>query len=123
MITGRVNSYREAVISVSLSGFEGTALEVDAVVDTGYAGYLTLPTSMIEALGLQSIGVGYLTLADGNELASEVCVATVLWDHQRREIEVDSLESEVLVGMALLEGYDLRIRVISGGDVAIESIC
>lgn len=76
---------------------------------------------MIAALGLSPIGTEQLTLADGSEIASVICPATIVWDGQLPAIEVDTLESKALVGMALLEGYDLSIRVAAGGRVTIES--
>ena len=51
MIVGRVNAYREAVISLSVEGSGGRRREIDAVVDTGFNGYLTLPATLIQELG------------------------------------------------------------------------
>jgi clan AA aspartic protease len=119
MITGYVNSNLDAVISLSVSGSQGLAHEIEAVIDTGYSGYLTLPGSVIAALGLSNVGLGYLTLADGNEIPSDLYLATVVGDGQERTTEVDTLETEALVGMALLEGYDLSIRVAAGGRVTL----
>lgn len=121
MITGQVSSKREAVISLTVSGSQGETREIEAVIDTGYSSYLTLPAAVIAALGLSPIGTEQLTLADGSEIASVICPATIVWDGQLRAIEVDTLESKALVGMALLEGYDLSIRVAAGGRVTIES--
>jgi len=84
MITGRVNSNREAVISLAVSGPQGETREIEAVIDTGYSGYLTLPGAVVAALGLSSIGLSYLTLADGSEIPSDVCLVTVDWDGQAR---------------------------------------
>ena len=52
MITGQVTVYREAVISLSVKGPEGQSREIDAVIDTGFNGFLTLPASLIQELGL-----------------------------------------------------------------------
>lgn len=122
MITGYVNSILEAVISLEVYGSQKRVREMEAVIDTGFTGYLTLPPPVISALGLSSIAVGSLTLADGSEVISDVCAATVFWDGQMRVVEVDSLEMEVLVGMSLLDGYDLSVRVAVGGPVTIKPI-
>ena len=51
MIVGRVNAYREAVISLIVEGSGGRRREIDAVVDTGFNGYLTLPATLMQELG------------------------------------------------------------------------
>jgi hypothetical protein len=43
MIPGRVTASREALIRVKVEGNGGRALEIEAVIDTGYDGELTLP--------------------------------------------------------------------------------
>ena len=43
MIEGNVNVHLEAVVTLPLLGPEGQAREIDAVVDTGFNGYLILP--------------------------------------------------------------------------------
>lgn len=45
MITGQVSSKREAVISLTVSGSQGETREIEAVIDTGYSSYLTLPAA------------------------------------------------------------------------------
>jgi clan AA aspartic protease len=102
MMTGHVNSRLEAVIALKVYESSGAAREIEAVIDTGYAGYLTLPSAVIGTLGLGSLGLSYLTLADRSEVLSDVYQAAVEWDGQTRTIVVDTLESEALVGMALL---------------------
>ena len=43
MIEGAVNAARQAVVGLPLRGPSGRALEVEAVVDTGFDRFLTLP--------------------------------------------------------------------------------
>ncbi len=121
MITGYVNSKLEGMISLSVYESKAEAREIEAVIDTGYAGQLTLPSEVVAELGLSSIGIGQLILADGSEVPSALCLATVVWDNQRRTGLVDTLESEALIGMGLLEGHDLNMHVTVGGLIKIES--
>ena len=46
---------------------------------------------------------------------------TVLWDGQQRYIETGAVGMDPLVGMALMDGYDLHVEVEDGGRVIIES--
>ena len=41
MIEGVVNAALEAVVTLPLRGPDGQVREVEAVIDTGYGGYLT----------------------------------------------------------------------------------
>ena len=52
MIEGTVNAAYEAVVPLPLRGPSGQARDVDAVVDTGFTRFLTLPPAMIAELGL-----------------------------------------------------------------------
>jgi len=58
-------------------------------------------------------------LADGSESLFDVHEATVNWDGQPRRISVDAAETDPLLGMALLEGYELRVQARSGGGIFI----
>lgn len=111
MIAGVVSADYEAVVRLEVQGPAGQKREVDAVVDTGYNGFLTLPPHFITALGLSRQGRGRATLANGSEDIFDIYDVTVLWDGQPREIETDEADTTPLVGMALLNGYDLHIQV------------
>jgi predicted aspartyl protease len=50
MITGIVTGAREAVISLTVRGPNGQEQEIEAVIDTGFDGSLTLPLALITAL-------------------------------------------------------------------------
>ena len=47
---------------------------------------------------------------------------TVLWDGNPITIEVDAAEVEPLVGMELLAGHDLHIRIVPDGEVTIRAV-
>ena len=67
MITGIVTVEREAVISLTIRGSKGQEHEIEAVIDTGFDGSLTLPPALITALELPWRRRGRALLADGNE--------------------------------------------------------
>ncbi len=118
---GVVNGRLEAIITVFLLGSAGHAREIDAVVDTGFNGFLTLPPMLVADLALPVVGEGEAVLADGSEAVFDVHSVTVLWDGQPRAVETGAVGGDPLVGMALMEDHDLRIRVCNGGRVLIEA--
>ena len=53
---------------------------MDAVLDTTFNGFLTLPTTMVVELAFPCASIGRATLADGGEITCDVCGVAVLWD-------------------------------------------
>ena len=121
MIEGVVNAALEGVIPLSVSGPTGQARDIEAIVDTGYDGFLTLPHALVRELGLPFETSGRATLADGSEASFNVHRGTVRWDTEPRNIDVDVSETTPLVGMSLLEWHRLVVDVRDGGRVAIEA--
>ena len=121
MIEGAVNEAYEAVVALSLQGPEGQSQEIEAVLDTGYSGFLTLPNALVTELGLPFAYVGRALLANDDEVTFDVHDVTVLWDGQPRRIRTDATGSTPLVGMLLLDGHNLNIEVERGGRVVIEA--
>ena len=59
MIEGFVNANREAIVPLSLRGPEGQTREVNAVIDTGYSGALTLPPALVAGVANRLYAVIY----------------------------------------------------------------
>jgi len=122
MMMGSVNSRREAVIQFVVLGENHQRQAIKAVIDTGYTGFLTLPSAIISKLGLtwymQEEGI----LDDGSLCMFNVFEATVIWDGQIKSIEINESETDPLVGMGLLEGYELNIQGFAGGLVTIKPL-
>ncbi len=64
MIVGIVQG-REPLIRLTIRGFRGRQQEIEAVVDSGYTGWLTLPPTTIAALNLRWRTFGRGILAKG----------------------------------------------------------
>ena len=108
MMQGVVNQSCEAILPIVVKNNATTQL-VDAVIDTGFSGLLTLPSHIITALGLTWKGRDAATLGDGSSCIFDVYIAIVIWDGQYRTIDINESETVPLIGMQLLRGYDLRI--------------
>ena len=63
MIEGVVNAAREAAIALTVRGPAGRTLNIEAIIDTGFGGFLTLPPVLVAELGLSLEGVGRATWA------------------------------------------------------------
>jgi clan AA aspartic protease len=122
MMQDVVNLSCEATISLVISNTNRQTQLIDAVIDTGYTGFLSLPHEIIVTLNLPWTGIDRGTLGDGSEVTFEVYAAKIIWDGQYRNIPINEAETEPLVGMGLLYGYDLHIRAMEGGNVTIKAI-
>ncbi len=118
MITGVVQA-REGRIRLKVRGPRKQEQEVEAVIDTGYTAGLSLPPSLISSLGLRWKSFGRGVLADGSECLFDVYVAHVVWDGKEHRVLVDEADTDPLVGMALLTGYELKMEVRTRGKVSI----
>ena len=120
MLTGRVTAENEAVVYIQVLGPAGQVVPVEAAIDTGYNGFLTLPMSLIRDLDLPFKGTARATLGDGNEVRMDLFLAAVAWEEEPCEVLVLASEGGVLLGMAMLAGS--RVDVEAEGDVTIESL-
>lgn len=122
MITGVVNSDYEPIIRISIYSTNGQLYERDAIVDTGFNGWLSLPPDLVVILGLPWQRRGRAILADGSESIFDIYEATIIWDDQPVTIPIDEADSDPLIGMSLMEGYELTIQIVDSGIVTIKKI-
>ena len=121
MITGAVKA-DEARIRLKVRGRRGREQEVEAVIDSGYTGALTLPPALITNLGLRWRSVDQATLADGSTCIFQVFVGKLVWDGKMRQLLVAEVDTEPLIGMRLLRGHELKMQVRYRGKVTIERL-
>ena len=122
MMQGFVNQNCEAIIRIAVGQANLPKQMIEAVIDTGFTGFLSLPISTITALGLpwhfRDIG----TLGDGSEAIFDMYKATVIWDGKTQIIDVAASEADPLIGVSLLYGFKLQAEVVEGGIVTIEAL-
>ena len=121
MITGVVKS-DEARIRLKVKGRRGREQEVEAVIDSGFTGALTLPPALIATLGLRWRSVDRATLADGSMCVFQVYLGKLVWDGKVRTILVAEADADPLVGMRLLRGHELKMQVRARGKVTIKRL-
>ena len=95
---------------------------IQAVIDTGYNGFLTLPFETISFLDLPWTDVQRVNLADGSSQLCDVYEGRVIWNGQSIAVEIEAAETQPLVGMEMMEGHGLHIEVFEDGLVSIESL-
>lgn len=119
---GVVNLRREATLTVVVGNSNRQLQSIEAVIDTGFNGFLSLPSTIIATLNLPWSGSDFVTLGDGSETFFDLYNAMVIWDGQYCEIDIAESETEPLLGTALLYGYRLQVDNIEGGLVKIEAL-
>ena len=121
MIKGKITAYQEAVIELEVIGLNQPT-RIGAVIDTGFTGYLTLPSPLIDRLKLQQAGEQITILGDENRVVLKRYVAKVLWRGVERNVYVLQAEGGPLIGMSLLYGSRLILEVVTDGNVTIDAL-
>jgi clan AA aspartic protease len=121
MMQGYVNKNYEATILLVIRN-NAKLKSINAVIDTGFTGFLSLPNDIITELGLPWSYRDRGTLGDGSEVLFDIYDAVAIWDGKTKEIEVNSAETDPLIGMSMLRGYRLQVDTIEGGLVIITDL-
>lgn len=97
--SGRVNSYREAVV---LLRFQGGAV-IECVVDTGFDGALMLPRTFVSQIPISVIGELTFEMVGGARMSAAVGLTVVNWLEGLHQVEVIVSEgADALIGTELL---------------------
>ncbi len=91
-------------IEIEIIGASGHSEKVDALVDSGFNGYLTIPYTIAFPLGLILMGIQSSTLADGKSSSHFVCIGSICVDGKRVNTTIDiQPEGTILIGTKLLK--------------------
>ncbi len=122
MMQGIVNQNCEATIRLVVGNTDSQRQMIDAVIDTGFTGFLTLPFSVLADLNLRAYRREEGILGDGSTCIFDVYRGLVIWDGELRRIDINESDTEPLVGMSLLYGYRMQLDAIEGGMVTIQAL-
>ena len=122
MMNGIVDQNCEATLRLVISKETKKGQVIDAVIDTGFTGFLTLPLSVISSLDLELYSREEGTLGDGSTRIFDVYTGLVIWDGEYREIDVNAAETDPLVGMSLIYGYRMQLDAVEGGLVMLQAL-
>ena len=101
---------------------DGAEISVEFIVDTGFAGDLSLPAHLAGLLEGTFAGFGTRRLANGQLLKCGTYEIMLDWNDEARPTEVLILEGDPLLGTVLLREYLIQMEMIEGGQIAIEPL-
>jgi clan AA aspartic protease len=122
MMQGIVGQNCEATVRLVVGNADSQRQMIDAVIDTGFTGFLTLPFSVLANLNLRAYRREEGILGDGSTCIFDVYRGLVIWDGELRRIDINESNTEPLVGMSLLYGYRMQLDAIEGGAVTIQAL-
>jgi len=110
MITGVILDTGTPVIELKVRGAR-EEVTIEGTLDTGFDGFLCLPTSIAVLLGLELIYATSSELTDGTVIEDELVFAgQAEWDEAWQPVEITLTRSEdTLIGTAFLTGYRVEL--------------
>jgi clan AA aspartic protease len=122
MMQGIVDQNCEATVRLVVGNADSQRQMIDAVIDTGFTGFLTLPLLVLTNLNLRAYRREEGILGDGSTCIFDVYRGLVIWDGELRQIDINESDTAPLVGMSLLYGYRMQLDAIEGGMVIIQAL-
>ena len=100
-------------IKAIVSGSWGQA-EIEALIDTGFDGEITLPSVIGVRLGLELTGIEDFELADGSIGEGFVFSGQVTLGERSQKVDIALADiDEALIGTRLLSNYQLTIDFVN----------
>lgn len=101
---------------------EDDSEDIEFLIDTGCTGFLSLPTSTLDALGAEEEGAAFVSMADGSYRRAMLYRVNVEWNGDEREVQAITLEDQPLLGFQMMQGYHLSIEMSEGGLATMEEM-
>ena len=98
---GAVSPEWRPLLRVCFLDAGGAIQEIECWLDTGFDGGLLLPRANVTALGLSEAYDITALLADGSSVETKLYPAMILWDGERRRVQVIEAEGQPLSGPAI----------------------
>jgi clan AA aspartic protease len=109
MLKGKVNRYGEPRVSLSLI-LPQRPVRFSAVLDTGFNGYLSVPTHVLTRSSWQLIGTETYEIATGALVEQEVYLGEIVFDGARSLVYAVATDAQdLLIGTKLLREKMLTI--------------
>ena len=117
---GRFDSKGNPCISLSVSGDSGSPLVLEAIIDTGFSGFLMMPVFQALPLGMPPVGTTIASLADGAKIPTMMVYGKVEFAGRSAmgPVILPNDNVLVLVGLGFLRRFELAM-VISSQQIAL----
>lgn len=110
MIQGHVDQYRQAKVPISILGKSGGISTLEAVIDIGFSGHLSISTYEIRKIDLIFSHSEMFELGDGRKVKQKVYLGKLVFDnHQFLANVLISKSRDTLIGAALLANKKLEV--------------
>jgi predicted aspartyl protease len=101
---GSFNDADQPIIEIEVQGVNGISKKMEAMVDSGFNGFLQIPAIEAFSLGLVLIGMDDTAVASGESVLHLVCIGNVCVDNVCVTTDIIVLPTEViLIGTKLLK--------------------
>lgn len=117
-VTSTIDGSGSVRVNVSLIGTCAT-IPHSAIFDSGFNGDIVMPIEIAVSMGLESGGVTTVELADGFTQDFPIFLCKIDIGGIKQDAAVIIMGSEVLIGMGLMEPFDVCMRAATS-EVRIE---
>jgi clan AA aspartic protease len=122
MTVGYISAQFEPIIPLTIRNDVGGSMDTEAVLDTGFNGWLMLTPPIIAQLQLTLFDTAKTILADGQIVSTDLYIVRVVWQGTERIIIADSGMGSPPVGMVMLQDLRVTMDVHYNGEVSIAPI-
>ena len=122
LLTGFFSKSGSPALRVTIKGPFTDGIEYDAIIDTGFTGFLSLPLIEAIRLGLVLYGTTPVSFADGSQ-AFRLTARGMVKIQEAQKIGVAILEpssTEVLLGMGFLRVFEKAFFVTINGVILVD---
>jgi len=114
MINATIDQYLSIRVRLEFIGNNGANVSYDALFDTGFSEYFSLPRHLIDVLGYTETDREIMILGDGTQREISIYEGHIIWDGQEQNAAIHCLDDDALVGMRQIENYLVTIPVRVG---------
>lgn len=115
-LTGSFNSSGSPVIRIAVYGASAQAKqEFEAILDTGFSGFLAMPIGQAFPLGLVLTGTTTTILADGSQPFKLTALGKVVVGNQTAIGLLNIGSSDILLGMEFSKIFRKTLLISAGG--------